>query len=468
MVIFMNNTDLTKGSITKLIFKLSIPMIIAQLINLLYNIVDRIYIGHYGTEEVSKLALSGLGACFPIIIIVSAFSALFGMGGAPLVGIALGQKDLKKAKQILNNSFILLTITSLVIIPILLIFKKPILLAFGANSENVSYAIDYLNIYILGTFFVMISLGLNQYITAQGKTLFAMLSIIIGAVSNIILDPIFIFGFDMGVKGAALATIISQAISAVFIMVILVSKISIIKLNPFKTKLSFSIIKSISLLGLSPFIMQSTEALIQICFNNQIKNYISDLPTETTYLAAMTTLITLMSLVNMPMQGLAQGTQPIISQNYGAGEIKRAKEASIKLIIFCFAFSFIFVLSILIFPRFYVGIFADTKEIVDTTAKLIPLFLIGMMFMGIQIGCQNSFLALGKSKISLILALLRKIILLIPLTLILPLFLQEKGIFIAETTADILAITITLLCYLFLFNKYLKEKENGKIKKTAQ
>ena len=310
-----------------------------------------------------------------------------------------------------------------------------------------------MKIYSIGTIFVMISIGLNSFITAQGFSKESMINVVIGAVCNIILDPIFIYGFKMGVEGAALATIISQAISAIFIMVILVSKISIIKLNPFKTKLSFSIIKSISLLGLSPFIMQSTEALIQICFNNQIKNYISDLPTETTYLAAMTTLITLMSLVNMPMQGLAQGTQPIISQNYGAGEIKRAKEASIKLIIFCFAFSFIFVLSILIFPRFYVGIFADTKEIVDTTAKLIPLFLIGMMFMGIQIGCQNSFLALGKSKISLILALLRKIILLIPLTLILPLFLQEKGIFIAETTADILAITITLLCYIFLFNK---------------
>ena len=211
--------------------------------------------------------------------------------------------------------------------------------------------------------------------------------------------------------------------------------------------------------------MQSTEALIQICFNNQIKNYITDLPTQTTYLAAMTTLITLMSLVNMPMQGLALGTQPIISQNYGAGEIKRAKEASIKLIITCVSFSFIFVLSIIVFPKIYVSIFADTKEIINTTTKLIPLFLIGMMFMGIQIGCQNSFLALGKSKISLILALLRKIILLIPLTLILPLFLQEKGIFIAETTADILAITITLLCYIFLFNKYLKQKENKKIKK---
>lgn len=460
----MNNVDLTKGNITKLIFKLSIPMIIAQLINLLYNIVDRIYIGHYGSEEISKLALSGLGACFPIIIIISSFSALFGMGGTSLVGIALGRKDNKKAAEILNTSFILLTITSVIIIPTLLIFKENIILAFGANAENLSYALDYLNIYILGTFFVMISLGLNQYIAAQGKTLFAMISIIIGALSNIILDPIFIFGFNMGIKGAAIATIISQGLSALFIIIILTSKISIIKLSPFKTKLKLSVIKSISLLGLSPFIMQSTEALIQICFNNQIKNYITDLPTQTTYLAAMTTLITLMSLVNMPMQGLALGTQPIISQNYGAGEIKRAKEASIKLIIACVSFSFIFVLSIIVFPKIYVSIFADTKEIINTTTKLIPLFLIGMMFMGIQIGCQNSFLALGKSKISLILALIRKIILLIPLTLILPLFLQEKGIFIAETTADILAITITLLCYIFLFNKYLKQKEN---KKTA-
>ena len=455
----MNNTNLTKGNITKLIFKLSIPMIIAQLINLLYNVVDRIYIGHYGNEEISELALSGLGACFPIIILISAFSSLFGMGGAPLVGIALGEKNQNKANQILNTSFILLSITSIIILPTLLIFKKPIILAFGANEENLSYALDYLNIYILGTFFVMISLGLNQYITAQGKTLFAMLSIIIGAISNIILDPIFIFGFDMGVKGAAFATIMSQALSAFFILIILLNKKSIIKLNPFKTKIDFSIIKSILFLGLSPFIMQSTEALIQICFNNQIKNYIADPSTETTYLAAMTTLITLMSLVNMPMQGLAQGTQPIISQNYGAGETKRSKEASIKLIVLCLLYSFIFVLSIILFPKFYVGIFAESKETIETTTKLIPIFLIGMMFMGIQIGCQNSFLALGKSKISLLLALLRKIILLIPLTLILPLFLHEKGIFIAESVADILAITITLVCYILLFNKYLSQNK---------
>lgn len=460
----MNNADLTKGSITKLIFKLSIPMIIAQLINLLYNIVDRIYIGHYGTSEISKLALSGLGACFPIIIIISAFSALFGMGGGPLIGIALGQKDYRKAEQILNNSFILLTITSIIIIPILLIFKEPILLAFGANEQNITYATEYLNIYIFGTFFVMISLGLNQYITAQGKTLYAMISIIIGALANIILDPIFIFGFNMGVKGAALATIISQGASAIFVIIILLTKISVIKLAPFKHKLSFSIIKSITLLGLSPFIMQSTEALIQICFNNQIKHYVTDLSTQTTYLAAMTTLITLTSLVNMPMQGLAQGTQPIISQNYGAGETKRAKEASLKLTLFCLIYSFVFVLSIIIFPKFYVSIFADTQEVIDTASKLIPMFLIGMMFMGIQIGCQNSFLAIGKSKISLILALLRKIFLLIPLTFIMPLFLQENGIFIAESTADILAITITLICYLLLFNKYLKNNESNSIK----
>lgn len=447
--------ELLEGKITKLIFKLSLPMIFAQLVNLLYNIVDRIYIGNY--KDVGITAIGGVGACFPIIIIISAFAALFGMGGAPFAAISIGKKDFKKAEHTLNTSLILLVLISIIIMPILLIFKEDILFAFGANTQNIKYANEYLNIYIMGTVFVMLSLGLNQYITAQGKSLYAMLSVIIGAVMNIILDPIFIYAFDMGIKGAALATIISQGFSALFIVIILTNKISIIKLKPLKYKLDFNIIKSILMLGLSPFIMQSTEALVQISFNTQIKNYITDINIQTVYLSAMTIMISIMSLINMPLQGLAQGTQPIISQNYGAGNTERTKEASKKLILYCLIFSFSFVLILYLFPSVFVRLFNNDESLINITVRLIRIFFIGMAFMGIQIGCQNSFLALGKSKISLLLAALRKIILLIPLTFILPLFLKSDGIFIAESVADLLAITVTLICYMILFKKYVKK-----------
>ena len=449
----MNNKEIVSGKITKLIFKMSVPMIIAHLINLLYNIVDRAYIGNYD-QEFGVIAIGGLGACFPIIIIISAFSALFGMGGAPIAAINLGNKNPEKAEKTLNNSFLMLAIISIILIPILLIFKEPILYAFGANNQNIIYANEYLNVYILGTLFVMISLGLTPYISAQGKTVFAMVSVLIGAILNIILDPIFIYAFDLGVKGAAIATLISQASSSLFVCLFLRSKKTFIKLN-LKTKPDFNIIKAISFLGLSPFIMQSTEALVQISFNTQIKHYITDINEQTIYLSAMTIIISIMSILNMPLQGLSQGTQPIISQNYGAGEINRANEASKKLIIFSLIFSFIFVLILNIFPQVFIIIFNQNEVLINVATKLIRIMFIGMAFMGIQIGCQNSFLALGKSKISLILALLRKIILLIPLTFILPLFMQSKGIFIAESVADVLAILVTLICYICLFKKYL-------------
>ena len=455
------NSNLLTDKVSKLIFKLSIPMILAQLINLLYNIVDRIYIGNY--KDIGLIAIGGVGACFPIIILISAFAALFGMGGAPLAAIFLGGKEKNKAEQTLNTSFIMLLIISILIIPIMLIFKESILLAFGANQVNLKYAIDYINIYIIGTPFVMLSLGLNQYLSSQGLTLYAMISVLIGAIMNILLDPLFIYAFDMGVSGAALATIVSQGFSAVFIIFMLSSKKSIIKIKPLEFKFNKEIIAKIVFLGLSPFIMQSTEALVQISFNIQIKNYITDLEMQTIYLSVMTIMISIMSLINMPLQGLAQGTQPIISQNYGANNLERTKEASKKLILYCLIFSFVFVIIVLIFPTIFIKMFNNNQNLLEIGRKLIRIFLIGMAFMGIQIGCQNSFLAIGKSKISLILACLRKIILLIPLTFILPLFIGSNGIFIAESVADILAISITLICYIVLFNKYLKKDKGEQI-----
>lgn len=449
------NNKLFEGNITKLIFKLSIPMILAQLVNLLYNMVDRMFIGHI--PEVGDIAIGGVGACFPIILFISAFSAIFGMGGAPHAAIKLGKGDIDGAEKTLNTSFLMLVGISCVIIPVMLIFKEPILTAFGANETNLPFALDYIKIYIIGTPLVMLSLGLNQYIICQGKSLFAMVSVVIGALMNIALDALLIKVFGMGVAGAALATIISQGCSALFIIIFLLSKKSIIKIRPFKHKFEAPIVKSIMLLGLSPFIMQSTEALVQIVFNNQIKTYVTDLSEQTLYLSAMSLLISLMSLINMPMQGLAQGSQTLISQNYGGGYIDRAKKASRQLIFFSLTYSFVFVAILLLFPSPFVKIFNDDPKLVELCTKLIRIFFIGMAFMGIQIGCQNSFLALGKSKISLILALLRKVILLIPLAFILPLFFNRTGIYLAECTADILAITITLVCYLLLFNKYLKE-----------
>lgn len=437
-------------------------MILAQLVNLLYNVVDRIYIG--SLKDVGQVAIGGMGACFPIIILISAFSALFGMGGAPLAAIELGKGNAKKAEQILNTALVLLLSVAVALIPLMLIFKQEILLLFGANSVNLPFANAYLNVYIIGTPFVMISLGLSQYITAQGKTLFAMISVLIGAIFNIILDPIFIYAFDLGVSGAAVATVISQALSAIFIVWFFTSKKTAIRISPFKHAIKAQTVKGITALGLSPFIMQSTEALVQICFNTQIKNYVLDIELQTVYLSAMTILISLMSLINMPLQGLAQGTQPIISQNYGANKVERAKEASVKLILYCLAFSFLFVLAIILFPKPFIRIFNRDPRLVEVSAKTVRIFFIGFAFMGVQIGCQNSFLALGKSKISLLLASLRKIILLIPLTFILPLFFNEKGIFIAESVADGLAIAVTFVCYLLLFKKYLygaKKVENN-------
>ena len=455
----MENSEIFSKNITKLILKMSFPMIIAQVVNLLYNIVDRAYIGNYDIET-SVIAIGGVGACFPIIIIISSFAALFGMGGAPIFAINLGKQEKEKASLFLNNSFLMLFIVSIILIPILFIFKEPILYAFGANNQNIVYANEYLNIYLFGTLFSMISLGLTPYISAQGKTTYSMTVILLGAILNIILDPIFIYILDLGVQGAAIATIISQGASAIFVIWFLISKRTITKLQ-IKPKFSINVIKPTILLGLSPFIMQSTEALVQISFNTQIKNYITDINEQTIYLSAMTIVISIMSILNMPLQGLAQGTQPIISQNYGAGLKDRAKEASIKLILFSLIFSFIFVLILNIIPGVFVKIFNQNKNLLEVSIKLIRIMFVGMAFMGIQIGCQNSFLALGKSKISLVLALLRKIILLIPLTFILPIFFNYEGIFLAESLADVLAIVITLICYLVLFKKYLNGY-NGK------
>lgn len=457
----MNNKSiLGTEKIGKLIFKLSIPMILAQLVNLAYNMVDRIFIGRL--ENIGHIALGGVGVCFPIIIIISALSALFGMGGAPLASIKLGEGKIKEAEDTLNNSFWLILITSIILIPIMFIFKEPILVAFGANNENIIYANEYLNIYILGTFFVMISLGLNQYISGQGFSGFAMISVCIGAILNIILDPIFIFLFDLGVSGAALATIISQLASSIFVLIFFSSKKTHIKINFKKITLNKKIIKSICLLGIAPFIMQSTEALVQISFNNQIKAYYPE-STETLYLTSMTILLSLMSLVSMPLHGFVNGCQSIISYNYGAKNYKRVKECVFIVVLIAGLTSFILSGAIIVFPKFFIGIFSNESSIIEIASPLTKIFFFGMLFMGIQIGCQTTFLALGKSLISIALAGLRKIVLLIPLTFILPLFMKAKGIYFAEMISDLIAISTTLITFIIIFPKIIKQKDVGVI-----
>ena len=448
------NELLAKGSVWKTLFKLSLPIIISQLINVLYNIVDRIYIG----QGISQEAFSGVGIAFPIIIIVTSFAGLFGMGGAPLASIKLGEKNKEEAQKIMNNSFNSLIYVGLLLTLIVTIFTTPILHLFGANSLIINYAYDYLFIYSLGSVSVMLAVGMNSYITAQGYTKTAMLSVIIGAILNIILDPIMIYGFHLGVKGAAIATVISQTVSAIYVVLFLSSKKSGLRLDYSKFgRINVKTLFAIMALGVSPFIMQSTEAAVQIVFNKGIGAYTSEAD-SVVYLALMTSLLSLMQFIMLPMQGLVQGAQPLLSYNYGANNIPRVKESFKKLFILTVGFSFMCFLLIELIPSQLVSIFNKSDELMVIAPKLTRIFFLGFSIMGIQMACQNTFLALGQSVVSLILALLRKVVLLIPLALILPHFMGVNGVFIAEAIADCLAVLVTSITFLCLIKKILNKR----------
>lgn len=443
------SVDLGNGGIGKLLVNLAIPSIIAQIVNLLYNIVDRIFIGRMPNGE---LAMAGVGVAMPVILLVSAFSALIGMGGAPLTAIKMGEQDNDGAEKIMSNSFSMLNIIGIILTIVFFIFKEPILWAFGGSEATIGYALDYLSIYIIGTIFVQISMGMNPFINTQGFAKIGMFTVAIGAVINIILDPIFIFGFNMGVRGAALATITAQAVSAIFVLNFLFGKKTILKIRKRYLKIDKKIIFTIVSLGVAPFIMQATESLVLISLNNQLSKYGGDLA-----IGAMTIMSSIMQMITMPLMGLTQGAQPIISYNFGAKNIDRVKKTFKLLLISCLTYSTVMVVLLMIFPEFFVGIFNDKPELVEITSWSIKIYFSGMFIFGAQIACQQTFLALGQAKISLLLALLRKVILLVPLIFILPMFMKNglQAVLIAEPVADIVACFTTIISFSIFYKKVL-------------
>ena len=404
-----------------LIFHMALPAIAAQIVNLLYNLVDRIYIGHIpgiGTD-----ALAGIGVTSSIIILISAFSAIVGSGGAPLAAIALGQNDRARASLILGNGFTLLLLFSLVTSSIVYLFMRPILLMIGASSNTIGYAVDYLSIYLLGTLFVQIAVGLNSFINTQGRPTIAMLSVIIGAVLNILLDPLFIFVFEMGVKGAAWATIISQAFSAAWVLAFLCSDRASLRLNPKQMRLNWKTVSAILALGVSPFIMASTESLVGFVLNSSLKAF-GDI-----YVSALAIMQSAMLLVSVPLTGFAQGFIPIVSYNYGHKDKARVQECFKIVLLVMFSFNLLLILLMILFPEVVASAFTNDERLIATVAQVMPLFLAGMSIFGLQRACQNMFVALGQAKVSVFIALLRKVFLLIPLALILPNYWGTNGVF---------------------------------------
>ncbi len=448
-----NTTDLGKDKIGGLLFKLSMPAIVAQLVNLLYNMVDRIFIGQMPNGE---MAIAGIGVAFPVIIIISAFSALVGMGGAPLAAIKMGEGDDDAAEEIMTNSFSMLVIISLIITAVVLIFKQPILLMFGASQATLGYAMDYLGIYVIGTISVQIALGLNPFINTQGFAKTGMISVLVGAVTNIILDAIFIIGMGMGVKGAALATIIAQSVSAIWVIKFLLSKKTKLKIKREYLIPNWIIVKNTMALGISPFVMQATESLVLISFNRMLFKYGGDLA-----VGSMAIMSSLMQIIMMPMMGLSQGAQPIISYNYGAKQMDRVKETFKLLFAIALSFTTIMCIALLVVPELFVGIFNNNPEFVSLTSWTIRIYFAGIFAFGAQMACQQTFLALGQAKISLLLALLRKVILLVPLIFILPVFMENKlmAVLLAEPIADLMAAIATTIAFSVFYKKTFNPKE---------
>ena len=442
--------------IPSLMIRMAIPSIIAQVINILYNIVDRIYIGHI--SGVGAAALTGVGLTFPIITLISAFSAFVGSGGAPLASIWMGKNDKKHAEKILGTGVFMLLCFSLVLMAVFLIFQRPLLYAFGASDATIGYAMEYLTIYLIGTVFVEIALGLNPFIIAQGRSGTAMMSIVIGAVINIVLDPIFIFGFHMGVKGAAIATVISQAVSAAWNVKALMDKKAVLKIVPACIRPDLRVIGQIFSLGISPFIMRSTESLISIVLNHQLQKFGGDL-----YVGSLTIMQSVMQLFSAPLSGYTQGVQPIVSYNFGAGKFDRVRTTYRYMIFGSFLISFVTAASAMIFPEFYAMMFTNEGDLVALTGKVMPVFMAGMLIFGLQNGIQPTFLGLGQAKISLFIALLRKVILLVPLALIFPNFFGVMGVYYAEPVADMTSAVIASILFLCNIRKILTMENLKKI-----
>ena len=442
--------------IGKLLLKLSIPTVIAQLINMLYNVVDRIYIGHIPGE--GSLALTGVGVCMPIIMIVTAFAALISSGGAPRASICMGKQDNKSAEQILGNCFSLQIVVSIVLTVVLLIWNKDLLMAFGASKNTLGYATDYMRIYALGTLFVQLTLGMNAFITAQGFTTTSMVSVLIGAICNITLDPVFIFVFNMGVKGAALATVLSQAISTIWVVVFLSGKKTQLHLRKKYMGLKPKIFLPRVALGLATFIMQASESVVTVCFNSSLLHYGGDIA-----VGAMTILTSVMQFAMLPLQGIAQGSQPIASYNYGAKNADRVKKTFRLLVITCLTYSTLLWAAVQIIPKVFVSIFTSDAKLVAFTAPMLKIYLGGLFLFGIQIACQITFTSLGKAVNSIIVAVMRKFVLLLPLIYIMPHVVSNPtiGVYMAEPIADIIAVLFTSVLFTFQFKKALAQIRNS-------
>ena len=447
------NTPLATMKIPSLMLKMALPTVVAQIVNLLYNIVDRVYIGHI--EGVGATALTGLGLCMPLIMFMNAFAMLGSAGGAPRASIALGQGNKAEAERIMGNCFTMLILFGFGITAVYLLFAEELLMMFGASVDTLPYALNYIQIYGMGAVFVLIVLGMNNFLTSQGFTNFAMLTTVIGAVINIILDPILIFGFDMGVEGAAIATVLSQAVGAIWVLWFLAKgQKTILRLRLACMRIVGKVIGPCLLLGVSGFVMISTESALGICFNTSLQNYGGDLA-----VGSMTIITSCSSLALMPASGICQGCQPIISYNFGAGNMDRVKLCVKMQLILCGGYTVLFWILSMACPQLFVRIFNDDPALVDHTVWALRIYMAGIFAMGFQLTCQQCFMALGQAAVSLLLACLRKLILLIPMIYILPLLFTNDvfAVFLAEPVSDILAATTTVTVFLTRFRKILKE-----------
>ena len=437
-----NKTDLGSGNVKSLLLKLAIPAVVAQVINLLYNIVDRIYIGHI--PEIGTNALTGVGLCLPILMLVNAFATLAGGGGAPRAAIAMGQGKKEDAENILGNCFSTLIIIAIILTVTLSLTAEPLLWLFGASENTIPYAMDYMRIYLIGSIFVLIVMGMNPFLTTQGFAKFAMLTTVIGAVINIVLDPIFIFGLNMGVSGAALATIISQCVSAIWVLRFLTGKQTILKLQLKNLKLKASVILPCLALGISGFIMLSTESLLSISFNSSLSKFGGDLA-----VGSMTIISSVSQLITLPLSGICQGAQPIVSYNFGAGNKERVLSVFKYTLLICASYTTLGWILTMTVPQVFAGIFSSDAALIENAAWCMRIYMAGIFAFGFQISCQQTFVALGQAKTSLLLACLRKLVLLIPLIFILPIFFENKvfAVFLAEPVSDIVAAAVTTIIF---------------------
>lgn len=446
---------LGKEPVGKLLLKLALPTVTAQIINMLYNIVDRMYIGHI--PEIGKEALTGVGVCMPLIMIVTAFAAFVGAGGAPRASIFMGKGDNESAEKTLGNCFAVQCIISVVLTVVLLLWNREFLMAFGASKNTIEYGVNYMNIYAIGTIFVQITLGMNSFITAQGFAKTGMFSVLIGAVVNIVLDPIFIYGLDMGVQGAALATIVSQSMSCIWVLSFLLGKKTQLRLRAKNMILSAGIVFPSLALGLSSFIMQASESIISVCFNSSLQSYGGDIA-----VGAMTILTSVMQFAMLPLQGLGQGVQPIISYNYGAGNVERVKKAFKLLLTVSLGYSISLWSCVMLFPRKFAVMFTSSTELLDFTEKSLRIYMACLFLFGIQIACQMAFTSLGNAKASIMVAVMRKFVLLIPLIYVLPMICsadKTMAVYAAEPVADFLAVSFTVVFFIFQFRKALRQME---------